>query len=178
MQSRAKCWVFVSLLFLTQTLGCGNKPPARSVSVPSQQQGQPKGSRVTQQERSTPAPIPPGIKTVEITAPQAAKAIWNGWNGKYVMFIHRSKPAAALKDLEGRQLMCAVIETDMSIVGDLTKLCEAGGIKFAIGIQNNPEYYGKQLLESADNVGIMVPAVADYYHFHENQKLVEVVIRL
>ncbi|MDH4180075.1 MAG: hypothetical protein OEV33_06145 [Armatimonadota bacterium] len=122
-------------------------------------------------------PIPSGVKTVEIAAPQAARDIWNEWNGKYVMFIHRRKPAAAFKDLEGRQLMCAVIETDTSIVGDVTELCKAGEIKFAIGIQNNPEYYGKQFLESADNVGIMVPAVADYYRFSENPELVEVVIK-
>ena len=122
------------------------------------------------------APIPAGTRKIEITAPAAVSEIWKGWHGKYKMFIHRDKPAADFKDLAGRAFLCAFINSD-SIVGDVNKLCAAGGIKFNLSIQNNPEIYKNNFLEDSNQVGILVSAVANQYNLSKNPKLVEVVIK-
>ena len=95
-----------------------------------------------------------------------------------MLFAHRANPIRSLGDLAGRELYCAMIETD-AIFGDSNEICRAAGVgdSCMIALQNNPDYYGKQLLEDQNAVGMMVPSVAEYYRFRDNPKLVEVVIR-
>ena len=77
--------------------------------------------------------------------------------------------------------MCAFINTDEEpwvcdkILGDLEALQKAGGISVGTAIQNNPDYYGKQLVEQPDTVGFMSAGMAKHFKFNDEERLVELV---
>ena len=79
------------------------------------------------------------------------------------------------EDLHDKTLFCAIIDTDMSILQDATALKDVLGIKPMLSAQNNRDYYGRQLLEHPERIGLMLPSVAQYYRFQSEKKLVELI---
>jgi hypothetical protein len=45
-----------------------------------------------------------------------------------------------------------------------------------VGIQNNSEVYGKNLLEDSTTIGFMSAGVAEHYKFKDETNLVQLVI--
>jgi hypothetical protein len=121
-------------------------------------------------------PTPASQKSVHLKLPEAAAKKWRAWNGRYVVFAHRSAGVKTLDDLNGRDFHCAMIETD-AILGDMMDFGQVAGIQVNVAIQNNPEVYDTQFLKEADAIGVMVPAIAKHYKFRNNAKLVEIVLQ-
>jgi hypothetical protein len=115
-------------------------------------------------------------KVLKITAPEKVRQMWNAWKGRYVIFVHRDNPIQQFSDFSGRNLLCALIETD-AIVDEVQELCLAGEIKDTnITVQNNTFVYEQEVVGNPKAIAIMVPEVADHYKFRDNPKLIEVVI--
>lgn len=123
----------------------------------------------------------PSLNVLQVKASAPVVELWKSWGGKYVVIAHRVGGIKSLSDLEGRLVMCAYINTDEepwvcdNVTKDLGALRDAAGIQLATGIQNNPDVYGKQLLEKPDAVGFMSAGIAKHYKFKNEEKLVEVV---
>lgn len=115
-------------------------------------------------------------KVLSIKAPPAVMKLWKKWAGKYVLFAHRDAGIKKFEDLSGKDLYCAVINVDFGIFGDAHEFLKVAEIKMTVALQNNPDYYGDQLLEDKKNVGMMVPSVAEAYKFAEEPKLVRLVL--
>jgi hypothetical protein len=128
-----------------------------------------------------PQPQPPQ-KEVQLKAPKAAAELWRSWNGKYMLYAHRSAAIRSFGDLAGKMITCAYINTPTeewvcdNILGDMQKLQLAGQISVNVGIQNNSEVYGKNLLEDSTTIGFMSAGVAEHYKFKDETNLVQLVI--
>ena len=124
----------------------------------------------------------PKKKVIELKAPKAAADLWLRWNGKYVLYAHRTAGISSFSDLAGKSITCAYINTDRerwvcdNILGDMSSLQKAGGISATIGIQNNVEAYGKRLVENKTSIGFMSAGLAEHYKLKDEAKLVRFVI--
>ena len=116
-----------------------------------------------------------------IRAPKSVADLWKSWNGKYTLYVHRCAGFKAFKEFDGKSITCVLNGSPEqnaigeSIICDLEALQTAGGIGKRVSIQNNPEFYVKQLLEESANIGFMATGVAKHYELKKEKKLVEVV---
>ena len=121
-------------------------------------------------------------RVIQLRAPKATANLWQSWGGKYVLYAHRSAGITSFSDLSGRSIMCAYINTDRepwvcdNVLGDMKSLQLTGGIPPAIGIQNNPEAYGKRLIEDETCIGFMAAGIAEHYELEDEAELVRFVI--
>jgi len=90
-----------------------------------------------------------------------------------VFYAHVGAGITEFGDLDGMTLLVAWINSDQ-ILGDAEDFVSAGNIEMTIGIQNNADFYGVQLLEDESRIGIMVPDLAEYYGFEEEETLVQI----
>lgn len=152
----------VSLLFLLACSATRTSPAQNDASS---------ASNVS---KSTPSPISAQMKTLRLTAPKPVVDLWKKWHGKYVMFAHRSSSIKEFNDLNGKVLMCALINTD-DILGDAAKFKKAANIEMSFAIQNTVDMYGNQFLENPNAVGFMVPSIAEYYKFENDNRLIQIL---
>ncbi len=123
---------------------------------------------------STPQGISPEIKIIRLTAPKPVVDLWKKWNGKYVMYAHRTSEIKEFNDLNGKVLMCAYINAD-SILGDAATFEKAGKIHMTMSIQNSVDMYGNQFLEKPTVVGFMARSIAEHYQFESDNRLIKII---
>ena len=131
-----------------------------------------------QQPTTTNPPARPEA-VVHLQAPQALLDLWTKWNGQYVLYGHKAAGITRLQDLNGMDLFVAFINGgDLPIIPDAIAFMEAAGLKMNLHIQNNPEAYQGQFLESRTRVGFMVPSVATSYRLDYDETLVRIEFEL
>ena len=108
---------------------------------------------------------------IRLKAPEEVTRLWEKWNGKYVMYVHKEANVKTFKDIDGMSLMVALIESPDEIIEDASSFRKKSGFKLMIGMQNNPSMFDSQFLGSTGDIGMMVPKVAKHYTFDKNAKL-------
>ena len=124
----------------------------------------------------------PGTSNVEsktyLSSPKALSDLLAKWNGKYVLYAHNRSGITKLTDLNGKDLLIAVINVDFgTAMNDAMAFLQAAGISMNLTIQNNVDLYGKNLLDDGNAVGIMLPVVGEHYGFGQNTELVKLEFR-
>lgn len=162
------------LLLMLGLVGCGGTSGPMSTQTPATTPT----SVIMPTPISTPTPTLPPAPPEEVMylqVPESATSLWGQWNGRYVIYAHRSAGIETLDDLDGKVLLIAFMEVEANdILGDAQQFVEACGISMTFAIQNNPNTYNDNLLEDSNRVGFMVSDVADYYGFDENQDLIRI----
>lgn len=110
---------------------------------------------------------------LRLKAPKEILKLWKQWDGKYAMFVHKEAKINKFKDIDGMALMIAWIDSD-EIWGDAQIFSQKSGFKLQLLLQNAPDMYGKQFLESPHTIGIMIEKAAKYYNFDSNNKLLRI----
>ena len=113
---------------------------------------------------------------MRVQAPEAAVEAFAKLRRNYVLLARQDAGIKTFSDLDGREILCAIIDVDFSIVLDAEEWMKAASIKMRVAMQNNPTAYGKQFLQKKGSVGIMVPGVALHYKFHQRTDLFRLVL--
>jgi hypothetical protein len=77
---------------------------------------------------------------LQLQAPNEVMELWKQWNGKYALFVHKEAKINKFKDLDGKVLNVAWINSD-DIFGDAQSFSNKSGVKLMVAIQNNPNMY-------------------------------------
>jgi hypothetical protein len=138
-------------------------------------------------------PAPEEVLTLE--APAAFAETWKNWNGRYVVYVHRSRNIQQFNDMNGMWLIVALAGnhfTDQNgpgMLADANQLAQNSGISLAViedqgqrylgnYLSNSPDYmydlYSMYFLGRPDFVAFLLPEVARYYHFDTNTDLIRV----
>jgi len=107
---------------------------------------------------------------LRLKVPKDLLELWEHWDGKYVMYVHKEAGVKNFKDIDGMVLMVAFIESK-TILDDGVKFSKKSNLKLKLMLQNNPQMYDKQFLEKFSSIGMMVTNVAKHYKFDINDKL-------
>jgi len=145
----------------------------------------------------TPTPVitPVPEEVLILDAPDAFAEQWRLWNGKYVVYVHRSENIQNFIDLDGKYIWLSLVDTVLTVdekhqmIDDATMLGENSGVNAELlgtGYQTDFEnfiydtnhyaddLYSIRFLGSSNIVGFMLPEVSHYYHFDQNRDLIRV----
>ena len=138
-------------------------------------------------------PLPEAV--LQLEAPAAFAETWKTWNGRYVVYVHRSRNIQQFSDMNGMYLMIALAGSNFSagdipgMLADANQLAVNSGItmqviqnqgqdNFGHFLSNSPDYmydiYSLYFLGRPDFVAFLLPEVARYYHFDTNTDLIRV----
>ena len=149
-------WVAVGILFAGSC-------------TPTHEQSPKKAPSITTVKRVS------SVNVVSIKAPEAVLDLLQKWRGRYVFFAHEKANIRTIEDFNTRELYCAAINVKVGrIMDDAFDFITASGVDIRWALQNNPDYVADQLLEKIDSIGFMIPEVAVYYGFPQNENLVEI----
>jgi hypothetical protein len=146
---------------------------------------------------STPTPVVTPIPedVLSLASPAGFAETWQKWNGKYVVYVHRSSDIQQFSDLNGKWLMVALVGSQLktedvpAMLEDANQLAKNSGIAMELienqgqtdfgsflsnrGIYSN-DIYSLYFLGRPDFVAFMLPEMAKYYHFDQNTDLIRV----
>ena len=146
----------------------------------------------------TPTPVPPTNtprpkgEVLRLKAPRRVYDAWKGWEGRYVLYAHKEAGIREVRDLTRLELYEAIFNPDGVPFSD-DQIVDSGDIVvdfcFALGDgewgcdvfpvpHSTRDTYASELLGHWNRVGFMTPAVADYFQFNTNEKLVRIEFEL
>jgi hypothetical protein len=100
--------------------------------------------------------------------------LWQGWDGKYVIYTHKSTGVRQFGDLS-KVFVLSISDVEMTrITEDFVAFFIAGQLSIKFEVEGDKDAYREALLSGGDRIGFMVPSVAEYCGFPYEQELVRI----
>jgi hypothetical protein len=139
----------------------------------------------------TPTPTPKPVEILTIQAPEPFLSVWNQWDHRYVVYVHRSAGIQKFADLDGMAWYVGLMGADpqnsdpAAIANDVIPLenlpdmnaelifpGEPDFENYMLGSTQGTDFFETYFLDRPDFIGIMVPELAKFYKFDQNQDLI------
>jgi hypothetical protein len=144
----------------------------------------------------TPTPTLKPEQVMTIQAPPSFYSLWTQWNHRYVVYINRNAGIENFSDFEGKYWYIGLMGANpanfdlAAMASDFQPLQNIVEVHIYLYPQGGPTYFKSYLVGSAqgaqtdlfylmfenqpDYIGVMVPEVAEFYHFGQNENLIRV----